>query len=227
MFETPPVLTWSTAATLIQNAQYKRLLLTAIVVFSLAAVSHADSLSPSTSTALTNTSSPSEGSVLYTDGTLYLRDAWHDVQIAQINGPNADKYWMRAVAKVSQMLSEHKDWSDIAKEQNIIARRSTDRLPLNGRTNLTPHDLEPVLKKYWALYNVGTAEFILVLGNANLRDLAHDNGDNVASDTYNINAIEAARRILNYYDCAQTYDEKGWFWQPANAIHEYVDIPTE
>ncbi len=122
-------------------------------------------------------------SVLYTEAELYLRDAWRDVRVAQINGPNADKYWERAVEKASLMLSEHKDWSDVAKVQNRAAKRSSEQFPLTGVDNLTVKDLEPVFRKYWALYHVGTAEFILVMSNAGLRDIAREKGDLAAAAT--------------------------------------------
>jgi len=162
--------------------------------------------------------------ILYTEAELYLRDAWRDVRVAQINGPNSAKYWGRALVSVEKMLAEHKDWIQVAKNQNILARNSTEKFPLSGIGNLTTRDLEPVYRKYWALYHIGTAEFIVVMANASLRDLAREKGDYAVADNFNKQAIAAARTITTDFNQAQTFDENGWLWQPAEAIKEYVDL---
>ncbi len=162
--------------------------------------------------------------VLYTEAELYLRDAWRDLRVAQINGPKAELYWSCARATCERMLREHQDWVDVAMSQNNSLRLSRQPFPLTGVANLTERDLEPVYRKYWALYHIGTAEFILVVANAGLRDIYRERGDVGRADALNLKAIEAAKRIKKDFCFAQSYDEGGWLWQPAQAINEYVDL---
>ncbi len=162
--------------------------------------------------------------VLYTEAELYLRDAWRDIRVAQINGPNAEKYWLRSLEAAQKMLMEHKDWIAVAKSQNRSLKSAVEKFPLSGIGNVTVHDLEPVYRKYWALYHIGTAEFIVVMANASLRDLAKERGDLANAEIFNTRAVGAAERILNDFTYAQSYDENGWLWQPAQALREYVDI---
>lgn len=165
-----------------------------------------------------------DSSILYTEAELYLHDAWRDIRIAQVNGPGAEKYWRRALAQAERMLNEHKDWTDVAKKQNLKLSRSREKYPLQGVANLTVRDLEPVYRRYWALYHIGTAEFIVVMANASLRDLAREKGREDAALAHNKKAIAAAKRIKNDYTYAQSFDENGWLWQPAQALSEYVDV---
>ena len=98
---------------------------------------------------------------------------------------------------------------------------------LAGVGNVTVRELEPVYRKYWALYHIGTAQFIVVMANASLRDLAREKGDLVKAETFNIQATSAAKVILSDFNYAQSYDENGWLWQPAQAVREFVDLPEK
>ncbi len=163
-------------------------------------------------------------SILYTEAEFYLHDAWRDIRIAQINGPGAEKYWRRALAQAERMLNEHKDWIEVARVQNKKAASAREKYPLQGVANLTVKDLEPVYRKYWALYHIGTAEFIVVMSNASLREIAREQGREDLAEAHHLKAVEAARRIKTNYTYAQSFDENGWLWQPALALGEYVDV---
>jgi len=64
--------------------------------------------------------------------------------------------------------------------------------------------------KYWALNDVGTAEFIL--GKA-----YHIAGKDRE-------AAQAFQAVINDYYFAQCWDPRGWFWKPASAAKDALDL---
>lgn len=186
-----------------------------------AAPSHADPI-PGPVAVSTSTDAPKQA--LYTEAEFYLRDAWKEYRQADRKAGDEEEHWKRAIAIIEQMLDEHPDWIDVAKAQNMIAKNSKENFPLKGDLHVTTKELEPVYRKYWALYNVGTAEFIRVIAHVNLRNLAKLKKDNVASLTNEYKAQTAARRLSRDYYYAQCYDEKGWMWQLVLSLRDTVDF---
>jgi hypothetical protein len=127
------------------------------------------------------------------------------------------------VQTIERMTHEHPDWSVIAVQQNELARRSEVKYPLKGVEHVEIADLEPVYRNYWALYHVGTGEFIRVMAYSNLAHLARERGDIPRSDYFKRKMFDAAALVRNNYPFAQAYDESGWMWQPAESLREYTE----
>lgn len=64
--------------------------------------------------------------------------------------------------------------------------------------------------KYWALNDVATSYYIqgVAYQNANMKD----------------EAKEAYNKVISDYSFGQTWDTKGWFWKPAAAAKEKLDM---
>jgi hypothetical protein len=160
---------------------------------------------------------------LYTEAELYLREAWSEVRRAERRGADEEARWRGAIRAVEKMLNEHADWVQIAKRQNVDAERSRVKYPLMGMSDLTLKDLEPVYRRYWALYHVGTAEFIRVMAYANLRDIAAERGNGAVHLALDKKTKDIAKKLAADYRYAQAFDESGWLWQPVQSLREYVD----
>jgi hypothetical protein len=123
----------------------------------------------------------------------------------------------------NRMLSEHQDWVEVAKVQNDSLRNASEKFPLSGIANLTERELENVYRKYWALYHIGTGEFIRVMAFSQLAHIAKDRNETVVELAYEQKARASAQRIIDRYFYAQAYDKTGWMWQPVVSLREYVD----
>lgn len=161
--------------------------------------------------------------VLYTEAEEYLQDAWEHVKTANQRGADEEQQWTSAVQTIERMTREHPDWSVIAVQQNELARRSEEKYPLKGVEHVEISDLEPVYRNYWALYHVGTGEFIRVIAYSNLAHLAGERGDAAQKDFYKKKMFDAATLVRNNYPFAQAYDESGWMWQPVDSLREYTE----
>jgi tetratricopeptide (TPR) repeat protein len=64
--------------------------------------------------------------------------------------------------------------------------------------------------KYWALNDVATSYYI--------------QGDAYRSANMKDEAKEAYNKVVNDYSFGQTWDTKGWFWKPAAAAKEKLDM---
>jgi hypothetical protein len=160
---------------------------------------------------------------LVTEAELYVNEAWSYVRIAQRRGPDEEENWVKAAAVVERMLIDHPDWAALAQIQNGFAKKSNDPFPLMGLGGLSLKDLEPVYRKYWALYHVGTSEFIRVMAYSELARLAQMRNDTVVQEAYKLKAEESADRVIKKYYYAQAFDRTGWLWQPATSLREYID----
>lgn len=158
---------------------------------------------------------------LYTEAELYVREGWQHVDEARSDKEHAERAWTAAAGIIERMNTEHPDWMLMAVHQNRLAAESKDKFPLMGRSNLTPEDVYPVFKKYWALYHVGGGEFIKVMAYMSLSNLADEKGDYERKMEMKKKAWESAKRIVNDYYYAQVYDTSGWLWQPAQSLREY------
>jgi hypothetical protein len=87
---------------------------------------------------------------------------------------------------------------------------------------VTVVDLEPLYRRYWALYHVGTAEFIRFMGYSELAKIAKQRNDPAAARWYKQRVVEAATAVVTKYYYAQSYDDRGWMWQPVNSLFEYL-----
>lgn len=167
---------------------------------------------------------PDRAKSLYTEAELYLQEGWSHVKKAELRGADEEAQWKAALVPIDRMMNEHPDWADIAKRQNLVAKASPEPYPLKGLDQLTLSDLEPVFRKYWALYHVGTAEFVRVMAYTNLRNISRDRGDVAIAAAYEEKARVSAHRLAEDFYYAQAYDESGWFWQPISSLREFVDF---
>jgi len=163
-----------------------------------------------------------DSSGIITEAELYLEDAWDHVSLAKENGPDAEMEWNKALFSAERMLTEHADWSEVAEVQNQIARRSPDKYPLYGMDNVRIKDLEPLYRRYWALYHVGAAEYIRFIAYSELAKMARMKNDDVARIRAKVKSIESATNLIEKYSFAQAYDSRGWMWQPVNSLYEYL-----
>ncbi|MFN0117077.1 MAG: hypothetical protein ACKVQC_02130 [Elusimicrobiota bacterium] len=159
-----------------------------------------------------------------TEAEEYVQEAWRHVNSANMGGVQTEKRWLRAIYIIDKMFSDHPDWVSIAESQNKMARRSKEKFPLMGMSNLTVRDLEPVYRKYWALYHLGTAEFIRVMSYAALLHIAVEKKDKEKIKLYTIKIRESANNVIQKYTFSQTYDNSGWLWQPVLSLREYGDF---
>lgn len=160
--------------------------------------------------------------VLYTEAELYVERAWIHANRALKAGAAEGRHWRRALRTVERMFAEHPDWKAIAAYQNKEAAKAGDRFPLKGIDGLTDADVFPIFKKYWALYHVGTAEFIRVMAAARLAELARAEGKMNAYTRYRVAAARAAEEVRSRFYLAQTFDRRGWFWQPVDSLSQYL-----
>jgi tetratricopeptide (TPR) repeat protein len=81
-----------------------------------------------------------------------------------------------------------------------------------GRQQAALTDFLPLEKGHdaWALNDVGTCLFI--------EGQAHEKAGRTAE------AKAAYRRLVKAYGFAQCWDEKGWFWKPAQAAADRLDV---
>jgi len=82
--------------------------------------------------------------------------------------------------------------------------------------------LETLYRSYWALYHIGTAEFIRFMGYSELAKIARARGDIPRADAYKPFIADAATKLVTNYFYSQAYDERGWMWQPVNSMFEYL-----
>jgi hypothetical protein len=155
---------------------------------------------------------------------MYIQEAWSLVRKAEYHEPDEEIQWQKAIDLIDRMKKEHKDWESIARKQNLLAKNSEDKYPLKGFSNLRIQDLESVYRLYWALYHIGTGEFIQMMAYSNLSKMAEENGDAIHQKLYQEKSIEAAKKIYTDYAFSQAYDEAGWFWQPVESMKEFVNI---
>ncbi len=78
------------------------------------------------------------------------------------------------------------------------------------QASLTSRPATAVVHDYWALNDVGTCYFIK--GEA-LMKLGQDS-----------EAMAAYQTALDEYSFAQAWDPKGWFWSPADAAGQKIEI---
>lgn len=159
---------------------------------------------------------------LYTEAEVYLNRAWNIVKEAREDESLSKEKWVKAIKIAENMIAEHPDWVTMAKVQNDLAARSYPQYPLLGEDGVTVSDLEPIFRQYWALYHIGTCEFIRFMGYSELALQARENGDLVARETAKEKAYEAAAKIIQDYRYSQAYDDRGWLWRPINSLYEYL-----
>ncbi len=160
---------------------------------------------------------------IFTEAELFLEDAWlYVMKGRKLQGLEAKDYWTRAAEAAESMLNQHPDWCRIAESQNKMAAISGDKYPLYGRDKVSIKDLEPLFRKYWALYHVGTAEFVRFIAYSELAKIAGNWGDSGARVKARDNAIDAVTKIIYKYPYAQAFDKRGWMWQPVNSVSEYL-----
>jgi cellulose synthase/poly-beta-1,6-N-acetylglucosamine synthase-like glycosyltransferase len=134
---------------------------------------------------------------LFTQPEDYVNAAW---KALSANQPVQATQW------ISQMRDEHPSWADEAIAQEKIAANSSAPYP-----KYTPKTEADIYSKYGMLYYFGTGEFILVKAYMNLKDRPQ--------------ALAAAIRLLQNYEHSQTFDTRGFFWQPAKSLAtEYPDL---
>ncbi|MBI3291293.1 MAG: hypothetical protein HYZ73_00530 [Elusimicrobia bacterium] len=138
----------------------------------------------------------------------YLKAAWAAVTRAQqaekMDPYQAETAWMTAVQEAEAMLRHHPNWVRRARAQAAQAAQAED-LPSASEVA----ELKPIFQKYWALYHIGTAQFIRAMGYSHLG--------------FPKKAQEAAREIVTHYTWAQAWDPHGWFWQVERALE--TDYP--
>ncbi|MFN0117076.1 MAG: hypothetical protein ACKVQC_02125 [Elusimicrobiota bacterium] len=158
---------------------------------------------------------------VFTEAEDFVNEAWRQVNLAQKHAANEELRWKKALQILDQMSSEHPDWIQIAQIQNSVAGQTKDKFPLMGRGGVTIKDIEPIYRKYWALYHMGTAEFIRVMAYSGLANLSDNKGLIEASKAYRKKMDESAQNIIKRYSFAQAYDRGGWFWQPIFSLSDY------
>jgi len=160
---------------------------------------------------------------LYTEAELYLDDAWRNVVKARrLGGSEAEEYWIKAAEAAEKMIVQHPDWCQIAEDQNKLASLAPEKYPLYGRDKIKISDLEPLYRKYWALYHIGTAEFIRFMAYSELAKIAGNRGETRGRARARDKVIESVTNIIYRYPFSQGYDRRGWMWQPVNSISEYL-----
>lgn len=142
-----------------------------------------------------------------------LNAAWSTVTLAQAtegtDPSHAQQVWTRAIRDVETMLATHPRWVHLARQQEPSAAHDPQLIQED-----TKDDRRLILEKYWALYHIGTAQFIRVMG------YAHTGEDS--------KALEAAAEILAYYQHAHAWDSRGWFWSVARSLEvEYPSLYQE
>lgn len=163
------------------------------------------------------------GEGLVTEAELYINEAWKYVRIAERRDSREEENWVKAAATIERMTIDHPDWLTIAETQNNLAKNSGEGFPLMGMGGVTIEELEPIYRRYWALYHVGTGEFIRVMAYSELAHLAKSQKDSVRQVEYEKKARYFAQRIIDKFYYAQAYDKTGWLWQPAVSLREYVE----
>lgn len=136
--------------------------------------------------------------LIFTEAEQYINKAW--------DYANSEK-WQQAVATIDRLHNEHPEWERIAVEQERMAAKEPE-FPLRYANKIQIEDLTAIYKKYWALYHLGTGEFIRLRGNFQLG----------REDQ----AVLAMKHILTQYQHAQAYDPGGWLWQiKDSALNEF------
>ncbi len=155
----------------------------------------------------------------------YLMEAWRHVRLAQKKTEQEKEHWQRALGTVDRMISKHPQWVEAAENQNRLAAESDDAFPYKSdKAKITMADVQPLFQKYWALYHLGSAEFIRVMAYDNLQKLAHTQNDKRAWAEFQWKKVDAADRIVSNYSYAQVFDQGGWMWQPITSLREHVDF---
>lgn len=155
---------------------------------------------PIKESALAPASAAAPDRMLFTEAEQYVTRAWKYVE---------EQEWQKAIDMIDRLNTEHEDWIYLAKKQEALAAE-TDDFPLRY-LRVEVKDLEPVFKKYWALYHLGTGEYIRLKCYAELGKESE--------------ATAAVVRSLRDYPHAQAYDPNGWMWQMADsAAIEYEDL---
>lgn len=155
----------------------------------------------------------------------YLMEAWRHVRLAQKKTDGEKEHWQRALGTIDRMITKHPQWVEAAEKQNRDAAASDDAFPFKSdKAKITMADVQPLFQKYWALYHLGTAEFIRVMAYDHLQKIAHTQNDKRAWAEFQWKKVDAADRIVSNYSYAQVFDQGGWMWQPITSLREYVDF---
>ncbi|MFA5116580.1 MAG: hypothetical protein WC486_04775, partial [Candidatus Omnitrophota bacterium] len=116
-----------------------------------------------------------------------------------------NKDYKTAVSEIEVMLNANSEWQRFADEQEARAEE------LSYIPDTSKEDLTQIFTQYWALYHLGTAQYIRLASYAESKQADK--------------AVEVAKEILSHYAYAYSWDPQGWFWSIVGALKDnYPDI---